>query len=252
MEALPENKYRIIAPDLRGFGGSSYHMPISSVKDFAKDLSEFADALDLTKFALMGWSLGSLIALQFAADFNSRVTKLALLGASAYSIPSAKHDDEGKEMSGHFWSSREDMVVKYAGIRKILTEHDFDKLRKGLNQAVYLVNKPSPDRYQNYLKEIFRQRNKLDTDYATVQFNISHEYNGIAQGTGEIDKIICPTLVFQGDKDIVVPIAYGQKLAEEIGENAKFILLSDTSHSPLVDSLDQVIQELNDFILEEN
>ena len=81
-----------------------------------------------------------------------------------------------------------------------------------------------------------------------MQFNISHEHNGITQGTGEIDRITCPTLIFQGDSDIVTPVVYGEKLREEIGDNAKLVMLHQTGHSPLVDSLNNVVQELLDFI----
>lgn len=248
MEELPGNEYRIIAPDLRGFGDSSYIEPISTVKDFSEDLRVFADTLSLKKFVLMGWSLGGLIALQFTADHQDYVSHLALMGTSAHAIAVPKLDSEGKAIQGSFWSTQEDIKARYADIRATLANRDSAKLLLALNTVIYIYNKPAPTRYRRYLEEIFKQRNKFETDYATVQFNISHEHNGITQGTGEIDRITCPTLIFQGDSDIVTPVVYGEKLREEIGDNAKLVMLHQTGHSPLVDSLNNVVQELLDFI----
>lgn len=245
MVALSADEYTIFAPDLRGFGGSSYHQPIKTIRDFSDDLILFARALRLKTFSAMGWSMGGLITLQMAADHPQTVLSLALLGTSAYAIPVPKTGPEGTVMEGQFWTSREDMAIRHAGIRAIIESKDEENLVKALNWAVYRVNKPSPRQHHRYAQEIFRQRNKLDADFATVCFNISHIHNGISQGTGEIDNIICPVLVFQGDQDLVVPVKYGLELKEMIGENARLVMLDNTSHSPLVDSLDKVIVELN-------
>lgn len=251
MEGLPAGRYRMLAPDLRGFGDSSYHSPIQSIADLSQDLLAFMDALHVQQAAVMGWSMGGLVALQAAADHPKRISHLVLMGASAYAVPVPKLDQDGRPLPGQFWSSREDLIEKYAGIRRILVEKDADGLRKGLDWAVYTVNKPAPERYAAYLQEIFKQRNKMDVDLATVCFNISKHHNGIMQGNGDIDRITCPVLVFQGDKDLVVPPAYGRDLADWIGENARLCLLENTSHSPLVDSLDTVIEQVNAWILKD-
>lgn len=248
MEALPGDEYRIVAPDLRGFGDSSYYEPIASVKDFSEDLRAFVDSLGLNKFVLMGWSLGALIALQFTADHQDYVSHLVLMGASTHAIAIPKLDSEGKVIPDSYWSSREDIKNRYADIRNTLAQRDFNKLQQGLDTFIYIFNKPEPSKYRRYLEEIFKQRNKFEADYATVQFNVSHDHNGITEGTGEIDKITCPTLIFQGDSDIVTPVVYGEKLKRDIGSNAKLIVMHKTSHSPLVDSLDSVVRELLDFI----
>ena len=84
-----QEDFRIIAPDLRGFGGSSYNKEISSLKDFSDDLKEFVDALDIISFYLCGWSTGGGVAMQFSANHNEYVKKLILvesLGIQGYPI----------------------------------------------------------------------------------------------------------------------------------------------------------------------
>ena len=42
-----DEKYKVYAIDLRGFGESSYNKPVHSIKDFSDDIREFADELGL-------------------------------------------------------------------------------------------------------------------------------------------------------------------------------------------------------------
>ena len=59
MENFNED-YTIIAPDMRGFGISTYNNTIDSISEFAEDLELFVQTLKLEKFDLMGWSTGGL------------------------------------------------------------------------------------------------------------------------------------------------------------------------------------------------
>ncbi len=53
------------AIDLRGFGDSTYHTPIHTIKDLSDDVKLFADALKLSAFTISGWSLGGAVAMQY-------------------------------------------------------------------------------------------------------------------------------------------------------------------------------------------
>ena len=69
------NKYRVVAPDLRGYGHSTNHTPITNADGFIEDLILFFDHLKLTKFALLGWSTGGGVAMKFAARHSDYVNK---------------------------------------------------------------------------------------------------------------------------------------------------------------------------------
>lgn len=70
-------RYRALAPDIRGHGAAAGERPV----DFA---SVHADVLALApaRFALAGYSLGGRIALSLALAAPERVSRLALVGAS--------------------------------------------------------------------------------------------------------------------------------------------------------------------------
>ena len=62
-------EFKLYALDLRGFGNSSYNQLITSIKDFSDDVKLFVDEIGLKDFAIVGWSTGGAVAMQFAADY---------------------------------------------------------------------------------------------------------------------------------------------------------------------------------------
>ncbi len=80
--ALLDAKFRVIAPDLRGFGhgarvpsGAYYHFP-----DYVFDIADLVDAeVKEAPLYLVGHSMGGTVATLYAGAFPERVTKLALL-----------------------------------------------------------------------------------------------------------------------------------------------------------------------------
>lgn len=79
--ALAAAGYRVIAPDLRGFGetawipaGAYYHFP-----EYVADVDALVAALDLTNLLVVGHSMGGTVATLFAGARPKKVCALALL-----------------------------------------------------------------------------------------------------------------------------------------------------------------------------
>ena len=74
------DRFDCIAPDLRGFGRTRSKLPRSGEgtppQVLAKDLRDFADALGLSRFAIVSHDVGSFVAQHFALAWPERVTKL--------------------------------------------------------------------------------------------------------------------------------------------------------------------------------
>jgi 2-succinyl-6-hydroxy-2,4-cyclohexadiene-1-carboxylate synthase len=80
-------RYRALAPDIRGHGASSALEPVS----LAAVLADLA-RLSPERFTLVGYSMGGRIALHSALAFGGRVERLVLIGAS----PGLADPDERK------------------------------------------------------------------------------------------------------------------------------------------------------------
>lgn len=251
MERMP-GTYTTYAIDMRGFGISSYNTPVNSLRDFAEDLKLFADALNLKKFSLAGWSTGGGVIMYFAIDYPEYVDKLILVesvGIKGY--PMFKKDENGQAIIGEFLKTKEEIAndpVQVLPILNAYRDRNKDLLRLIWDSSIYTFNKPSEDRYEKYLDAMLQQRNLVDIDYSLVHFNISDEHNGVVEGTGEVHKITAPTLVIQGKDDLVVPKEMGIGIAEAIGENAKLELLDNCSHSPMTDDIDRFMNLILSFL----
>ena len=85
---LLKDEYRVIAPDLVGFGyterveGQTYGMRV-----WVQQTIELFDALGIEKANLVGNSFGGALALSFAINYPDRVNKLVLMGAMGVSFP---------------------------------------------------------------------------------------------------------------------------------------------------------------------
>ncbi|MEZ4428647.1 MAG: alpha/beta hydrolase [Nannocystaceae bacterium] len=79
--ALADAGYHVIAPDLRGFGGSQAR-PVDAtrgVRDFSDDLHALFAALELRGgLHLVGWSVGGSVVMQYAIDHAADVASLTL------------------------------------------------------------------------------------------------------------------------------------------------------------------------------
>lgn len=82
--ALPE-KYTAIAPDMRGYGESECLAVDATrgMRDFSDDLHRLVDRLGLTRFHLIGHSLGGCVVMQYVIDHADRVKSLALVATGS-------------------------------------------------------------------------------------------------------------------------------------------------------------------------
>jgi len=74
-----QDRYRVIAMDVRGHGESSWS-PAGAYEyvDQASDLAALVDRLELSRFALIGTSMGGIIAMTYAADHADRLNALVI------------------------------------------------------------------------------------------------------------------------------------------------------------------------------
>lgn len=80
LEALPE-RYRPLAPDLRGFGHTDPE-PVDAtrgLRDYSDDLLALVDALGLERVHLVGWSMGGGVVLQALRDRPAAVASVTLV-----------------------------------------------------------------------------------------------------------------------------------------------------------------------------
>lgn len=76
------HQFRVIAVDTRGHGQSPRGTKPFTIRQFAEDLREFMDEMQIEQADLLGFSDGGNIALIFALQYPARVDRLVLNGAN--------------------------------------------------------------------------------------------------------------------------------------------------------------------------
>ncbi|PAE42955.1 intracellular short-chain-length polyhydroxyalkanoate depolymerase [Bacillus sp. 7884-1] len=246
-------EYKLYALDLRGFGKSSYNKLITSIKDFSDDVKLFVDEIDLKDFAIIGWSTGGAVAMQFAADNPGYCNKLILLASEStrgYPFDGKTSVNEEPRRFSSYEDIKRDLI-RTIPVQAAYDTNNVDLLKLIWNAVIYTKNQPEPELYDEYVQDMRTQRNLAEVHHSNNTFNISHYHNGLVEGNGLVDQINVPVLVLRGDRDFVVSAEMTKELVEDLGQKAKFVELTDCGHSPLVDDLPQLLKELTNFLKNE-
>lgn len=238
MEALAPY-CRVIAPDLRGFGDSSYNNRFDSLQELAQDVAAFAELLGISRCAVVGWSTGGGIAMELAADYPELVCKVILLDSVPLTgYPIYRKDEGGKPILTELLRTKEDIASDPVQVLPALSAFATGNralMRAIWDATIYNLNQPPEDEYEAYLTAILQQRNLVDIDYALLTFNISHRENGVRAGNGRMDSIHCPIYILQGEKDMVVPTAWAEQMKKDFGDRAQYITFVKAGHSVITD-----------------
>src|SRR5215211_7194509 len=76
--AALSDRYRVIVPDLRGFGETDASEGPATMDRMAQDVAHLLDRLEITSAVVGGLSMGGYVALSFCNQFPSRVRALVL------------------------------------------------------------------------------------------------------------------------------------------------------------------------------
>lgn len=85
---LMKGDFRLIAPDMAGFGFTErVENPVYSMNNWVQQTIDLFDALKIEKANLVGNSFGGALALSMAIQYPERVNKLVLMGSMGVTFP---------------------------------------------------------------------------------------------------------------------------------------------------------------------
>ncbi len=110
-------KYHVIAPDLRGFGGSQVTPGVATMDQMADDLAALLDALDVSEpVVLCGLSMGGYVAFEFWRKHLRRLRALVLCdtraAGDAPDVAEGRHDLADKILAEGNVSLADGMIPK--------------------------------------------------------------------------------------------------------------------------------------------
>lgn len=81
--AVLASEFRVIAPDLRGFGESPVTPYLVTLRQYAEDIEELLTRLEVERAAVVGLSMGGLVAMDLASTHPNRWWALGLVATTA-------------------------------------------------------------------------------------------------------------------------------------------------------------------------
>ena len=246
-----ENDFHIIAPDMRGFGDSSYHHRFDSLHELAEDLASFANAFHLKNMIVAGWSTGGGVALSLAAHHPELVKKIVLIESMSYrGYPLFTKDAAGKSVLGSVYKTKDDMAkdpIQVAPAVAAMETKNFPFMSWLWDISIYSNKKPTPEQNKLFIDETLKQRNLVDIDWSIASFNMGVGTNLYSLGDDSIKKVTVPVLSFWGKKDYVVLEYMVKETVAVLGDQARLITFENSGHSPLVDEPDALAEHIKAF-----
>ncbi len=198
--------YRVIAPELRGFGRSDVTPGTVTMPQFADDLSNLLDAMQIGEpVVFCGLSMGGYIAWQFFARHRSRLA--ALIIADSRAVADIEKAAAGRKETADKVEKEGSKVVAEAMLPKLFAAKNVENNSPfvAATKAVMLASPPA---------------------------GVAAALRGMAERpdfTGQLTKIDVPTLVLCGEEDAIAPPAEMQAIAAAIPA-AKFVGIAGAGH----------------------
>ena len=218
-EAL-NSKYRVVVPDLRGFGESDSSEGTATMARMAEDVAALMDALAIERAVIGGLSMGGYVALAFARMFPARVKALVLADTRAQA-----DTEEGKQ-TRHQQAEKalsEGMAgIADAMLPKLLTPDTVSKRPELVKRVRDMMLKTKPDGAAAALLGMAERDDQTEF----------------------ISSIRVPALILVGREDAITPVADSEKMQSRI-EGSRLVVIENAGH---VSNLEQT-EQFNDALL---
>lgn len=225
LDSTLADDYRLVAVDLRGHGDSAKPRNAYGDGDYwASDVAALVDALELDDLVLVGWSYGSLVALDYLARGTERVAGAVLVGVVA---------GIGTETTNE-WLGEE-----YLALFPELVSTDAEESAAALSAFVDLCYRESPPADQRYLDLGF---NTVVPPYVRDGMRdreVSH--------LDLLDELDVPTLLVHGVHDAVVSVEAGRAVADRLPDG-QLVEYPESGHTPFRENPERFEADLREFV----
>jgi branched-chain amino acid transport system permease protein len=241
LDRLPPG-FRAIAPVLRGCAGTTGATTGFEITRLSDDLFDLVNALGITRFHLVGHSLGGAVATQFALDHPEMLRSMMLVasapasglsgmreqGSRAAAILRIFDPDHAPSMSLLGLSYR--MQTAWGGNRSML--------RGALAELMPTIPAEGP-MFDALVDDATRMIPEAVVGYlkALHRFDVQRELRRIVD---------VPVLVLAGGKDVLVPRAALERTAQ-LFPRGELVEWEHVGHSPMLEAPDELARLVVDF-----
>jgi pimeloyl-ACP methyl ester carboxylesterase len=201
----------VLAYDILGHGKTPLNKDNISFDDFSNQLISLVDELEMKKIHLVGFSIGSLIARNFATKYNDRLESLTLL-CSIFN----RSQEQQQIVKDRFELVKKSKTLSKQALNRWFTD---DYLEKHPNSYEKISSILEENNMQNFLN--------------IYQLFVNHKDNE------QFEKIKTKTLIITGEGDIGSTPKMSENLSKVIN-NSKVKIISKGKHLCSIECADDV------------
>jgi pimeloyl-ACP methyl ester carboxylesterase len=228
---------RVLALDLPGFGHSPGDAGDISMPGYARLLSKLLEQLGLERAAVVGNSMGGLIAAELAASFPERVERLVLVspaGLSTYAnrlttraMPVVRRLQQVLALGAAWTASNSDSIATRPRMRELALKGVVaHPSRLPAPLAAEQIRGAGTDGFMGALEAI-------------LEFDLADR----------LPLIKCPALIVWGTKDRLITVRDADRFAELI-PGARKVVYEDTGHMAMLEQPERFNPLLREFLAE--
>lgn len=217
-----KDNYQVLRVDLQGHGESKLENEEITLNTYVNDLNNLLERLNISKVNLIGFSLGSAVALSFAAKYPQKVDCLVLMSAFY------KADSTLTDTLNQFKNALEIGFEEFYDVilPMVLCEEVIDANKEELELLKGMASQTANT--EAYIKAV------------DVCLNLNAE--------NDLPKIDVPTLILASSHDEISRLEMQKELSSKI-KNSKLIVFDNVKHNLLVGKTNEnVLNILKEFI----
>ena len=209
----------VLVYDILGHGNTPLTKSKISFDDFSSQLLNLIDELKFHKIHLVGFSIGSLIARNFATKYDSRLESLTLL-CSVFQ----RSNEQQKVVNDRFELSKKSRSLSKQALKRWFTDDYINK-----NPKIY-------KKISSMLEE-----NKMENFLKVYELFVTHQDDEI------FENIKTKTLIMTGENDIGSTPEMSNNLSKIIA-NSKVKIVSNGKHLCSIECADDVNNAIKEHI----
>ena len=219
-----KDKYRVVLMDFIFQGQSETQAEWRTFDQHANDVRSVLDKENISSAIIVGLSYGSLVAQHFAVLHPEKVNELVLI--STFAHKTAYYN--AIELS--WWRA-----LEIGGYPLML-----DVMLPNVLSEKYFANPLIPiDMLKETRKELHQSKESI--------FKLMHATKERRDYREELKKITSPTLVIQGEKDLLLPVHLAEEVHKNI-RNSKLIVIKNAGHTLNLEHVPEVCNYINEFL----
>ena len=219
-----KDRYRVIAPDLRGLGESVAVDSVAEMDQMARDVAALLDQLQIDQAVIAGLSMGGYVAFDFHHLFTDRVKALVLAGTRA----PADNDQERE--------TRERQAARM--LAQGMTGIAEETLPKLLAQETLASNPAAAE----HIREMIDSTSPRGAAAAQLGMAARRDYSG------DLENINVPTLIVVGTEDSIRPVSDAEFMHSRIA-NSQLKIIENAAHVSNFDQPEVFNSTLREFLL---